>query len=437
VEPTLTAGAPTARRSRLVSAIVVSIGLHGVVAFSGLAMSVLRGMVDKPSIQIEFSPIDSKPPEVLPLGLPPKPAAPKDEPGVPVPRPRRPIAKAGVSPDAGVPPVDAAPLPEVVDAGRVAVDSGGAPGDAGAAVSLREAGPEGSRLVALLRLDRLRAPTGAPLIPLVDRLLQMLPDRRRLLQGAQIDLYHDFDSLLIATPNPMDDAVTFLAVRHHLAETRLKEGLASASAGSRPIEWRSVRDRPVGLRADPSGKNRDNRIFVLPTANLAVIAAPAYADLLLGNSKTDAGATDWQMLTAQLDAQMDAVPPDAIFVLTASNLFPESARQARPGTAPLAAFGGALVQASAVELVVRIDSVVRFAIKADFVSPAFAEDFARKLGPVRKELLGNPFVMLAGLGAVAGSLSSQVQGSSATVTLQATRAQLEAIFGLVANLTKR
>ena len=413
-------------------------GLHGAIAFSGLAISTLRGMVDKPSIQIEFAPVDSKPLEALPLGLPPKPAAPKEEPGVPVPRPRRPIAKAGTSPDGGVLSVDAAPPHEVTDAGIGVVDAGRSTGDAGAAVSLREAGPEGSRLVALLRLDRLRAPKAAPLIPLVDRLLQMLPDRRRLLQGTQIDLYHDFDSLLIATPNPMDDAVTFLAVRHHLAETRLKEGLALASASSRPIEWRSERGRPVGFRADPSaGKDRDNRIFVLPTPNLAVIAAPAYAELLLGNRKTDAGATDWQVLTAQLDAQMDAVPPDAIFVLTASNVFPESARQARPGTAPLAAFGGALVQASAVELVVRIDSVVHFAIKAEFASPAFAEDFARKLGPVRKELMGNPFVMLAGLGAVAGSLSAQVEGSTATVILQATRTQLEAVFGLVVNLTRR
>ncbi len=427
--------APSLRRGRLVLAILVSIGLHGVVAFSGLAMGVLRGMADKPSIQIEFSPIDSKPPEALPLGPPPKPAAPREEPGVPVPRPRRPIAKAGASPDAGVPPVDAAA--EVADAGAGVVDAGRPPGDAGSSVSLREAGPEGSRLVALLRLDRLRGPAAAPLIPLVDRLLQMLPDRRRLLQGAQIDLYHDFDSLLIATPNPMDDAVTFLAVRHHLAEARLKEGLALASASSRPIVWRSVRDRPVGLREDPSGKHRDNRIFVLPTVNLAVIAAPAYADLLLPNGKTDAGGTDWQALTAQLDAQMDAVPADAIFVLTTSNLFPESARQARPGTAPLAAFGGALVQATAVELVVRIDAVVRFAVKAEFASPAFAEDFARKLGPVRKELMGNPFVMLGGLSGVAGSLSAQVQGSTATLTLQATRAQLEAVFGLVANLTRR
>jgi len=65
-------------------------GLHGAIAFSGLAISTLRGMVDKPSIQIEFAPVDSKPLEALPLGLPPKPAAPKEEPGVPVPRPRRP-----------------------------------------------------------------------------------------------------------------------------------------------------------------------------------------------------------------------------------------------------------------------------------------------------------------------------------------------------------
>ena len=437
-------GAAKTRSARLVWAIVISVGVHGAIGFSGLAMGLLRGMAQRPSIQIEFSPVETKRPESLPLGPLPKATTPKEEPGVPVPRPRRPVVKKGPGGDAGVTPLDASPTEVLADAGvapAAPMDAGVAPlapvGDAGAAVSLREAGPEGSRLVALLRLDRLRAPPAAPLIPMVDRLLQLLPDRRRLLQGGDIDLYHDFDSLLIATPNPMDDAVTFLAVRHHLDEQRLKDGLLRASASSRPIEWRMVRERPVGRRADATGKSRDNRIFVLPTDRLAVIAAPAYADLLIGNGSPDAGVTDWKVLTAQLDAQMDAVPPDAIFVLTASNLFPESARQARPGQAPLAAFGSALVQANAVELVVRVDSVVRFAIKADFPSPAFAEAFAQKLAPVRKELLGNPLVMLAGLGAVAGTLSAQVEGSSATLSLHASRAQLEAIFGLVANLTRR
>ena len=34
----------------------------------------------------------------------------------------------------------------------------------------------------------------------VDRLLVQLPDRHRLIDGTGLDLYRDFDSLLIATP---------------------------------------------------------------------------------------------------------------------------------------------------------------------------------------------------------------------------------------------
>jgi hypothetical protein len=73
-------------------------------------------------------------------------------------------------------------------------------------------GPEGSRLVAILRVDRLRAgPEARPYIAAVDDLLRLLPDRRRLLDETGLDLYRDFDALLVATPNPMDDTATFLA----------------------------------------------------------------------------------------------------------------------------------------------------------------------------------------------------------------------------------
>jgi hypothetical protein len=65
----------------------------------------------------------------------------------------------------------------------------------------------------------------------VDRLLLLLPDRHRLIDGTGLDLYRDFDSLLIATPNPTDDAVTFLAARHHLMECPIQGGPQSRSQG--------------------------------------------------------------------------------------------------------------------------------------------------------------------------------------------------------------
>ena len=77
-------------------------------------------------------------------------------------------------------------------------------------------GPAGSRLTALMRLDRLRG----------DRLRRA---RRRAAdaaarparaagRGRDWTCSHDFDALLVATPNPLDPAVTFVAARHHLDE---------------------------------------------------------------------------------------------------------------------------------------------------------------------------------------------------------------------------
>ena len=90
---------------------------------------------------------------------------------------------------------------------------------------LRNYGPEGSRLTALLRLDRLRASSvGSSYLAAIDQLLVLLPDRRRLLDGTGLDLYRDFDALLIATPEPHNDKVTFLAARHRLKDATLQVG---------------------------------------------------------------------------------------------------------------------------------------------------------------------------------------------------------------------
>jgi len=173
---------------------------------------------------------------------------------------------------------------------------------------LRSNGPDGSRLIALLRLDRLRdSPDSENTIAAVDRLLVLLPDRHRLIDGTGLDLYRDFDSLLIATPNPTDDSVTFLATRHHLTDAALKVGLdRAAKAMQRPIAWKTIAGRPVGIRqqsksAVPVKLARDDRILVLPQPNLALMATPPYAALLLGrdvlappktSGSVDAGTAD-------------------------------------------------------------------------------------------------------------------------------------------------
>src|SRR3954462_15965828 len=107
-------------------------------------------------------------------------------------------------------------------------------------------GPEGSRLTVLMRLDRLR---GTDYAAPVDELLTRLPDRRDFISGTGLDLFMDFDALLVATPNPMDPSVTFVAVRHHLDDARVRAALnSSAKESAHKLTWLTQNGRPVAER---------------------------------------------------------------------------------------------------------------------------------------------------------------------------------------------
>src|SRR5262249_20245130 len=120
------------------------------------------------------------------------------------------------------------------------------------------------------------------------------------------------------TPNPADDTVTFLAVRHHLEDSELRAALdRGAEAAGHPLRWREQRGRPVAVRAAPGA---DARIIVLPQPGLAIMTPPAYATLLLDAPTPDAGTRDWRALVERIDAEDSALPEDAVFMITASNL---------------------------------------------------------------------------------------------------------------------
>jgi hypothetical protein len=82
-----------------------------------------------------------------------------------------------------------------------------------------------------LRLDRLR---GTDYAAPVDELLIRLPDRRDFVSGTGLDLFMDFDALLVATPNPLDPSVTFVAVRHHLDDAKVRAALEPGRQGIGP-----------------------------------------------------------------------------------------------------------------------------------------------------------------------------------------------------------
>src|SRR6185503_14750582 len=122
-------------------------------------------------------------------------------------------------------------------------------------------GPAGSRLTVLMRLDRLR---GTDYAAPVDELLMRLPDRRDFVSGTGLDLFMDFDALLVATPNPLDPTVTFVAVRHHLDDARVRAALNRAAKGSdHTLTWRTQDGRPVAERRarEAGAPRRDDRLI--------------------------------------------------------------------------------------------------------------------------------------------------------------------------------
>jgi hypothetical protein len=469
---------------RCLLALGVSLAVHVAVAATVVGVSAWRTFSSAPRIQVQAIAIDLV--KDLPLG----PRAAKEVEKVSRPAARARVRRAVKARDGVVVPAaaDAGVLAAQIDAalargfrdGGSPVDGGG-PIDGGAAIDggrrrpgdLRQGGPEGSRVVALLRLDRLRAsPDSVNTIAAVDRLLMLLPDRRRLIEGTGFDLYRDFDNLLIATPNPRDPAVTFLAARHHLGDVALKLGLdRGAKATGRPIRWRTVDGRPVGLRqhgknADPSSLDRDDRILVLPGTNLAIVATPAYAAQLLGRDPSagspakptsiDGGAVDsgrsapntthvpWGDIVERIDAEDAALPDDAAFMMTAINIFgpaPASpgivvppTRGAAEDTPPQVAPATRQIP-DVVTLVVGIEASY-LELVAEFGTAEGAEGFEQELPAWRQRLLTNPVVLLGGFSPLIRRTEMSRDGSTVDLRVDATVDEIQRLLNLVANLAR-
>jgi hypothetical protein len=457
---------------RTLLALAVSLLLH--VGAVGVAIGV--GLWQTASLipHVTVQPIDVQVND-LPLGapLPPQPEAnpPAKEPRTRAARkPKVHVATAdrGVvvaAPDAGAPePKSDAGLlaPKHYDGGGSGVDGGRRqPGD------LRQAGPEGSRLVALFRIDRLRASADSEnTIAAVDRLLLLLPDRRRLIEGSGLDLYRDFDSLLIATPDPTDDAVTFLAARHHVGEAAFKAALdRSAKAAKKSIAWRSVEGRPVGIRQHEGhlGLDRDDRVLVLPAPALAIIATPAYAGQLLGTDvhaqgrarAVDGGTSDadagkprprerpnWPEIVARIEAEDSAMPDDAAFLMTASNLFGKPAPElivvpptrGQSDDQPLRPVAN-VPPPQSLTLLVGVESPY-LAISADFASVADAERWERDLPAWKRRIGTNPIVLLAGFSSLVGRAEISREGSTLQTRIELSTAELQRLLSVIANLTQ-
>jgi hypothetical protein len=462
---------------RILLALTLSVAVHlGVVAIAA-GVGLWRALALVPSVKMQPIAIDVV--KDLPLGAPPdrQPVA-ADEPPVRVrkPRVRVPSVRDGVTipsaPDAGTPELKS-------DAGVMAKS---APRDGGGSIDggrrrpgdLRSNGPDGSRLIALLRLDRLRAsPDSDNTMAAVDRLLLLLPDRHRLIDGTGLDLYRDFDSLLIATPNPTDDAVTFLAARHHLMDAPFKAALnRGAKAAKKPITWRTIEGRPVGIRQQDKGGarlDRDDRILVLPIPALAIMAPPPYATLLLGrdvlaaptsDGAFDAGVADarasggeprkpagrpnWPDIAARIEGEESALPDDAAFMMTAANLFVApgnenvvvpSTRGASDDSPPQPVGGDTGPPPQSLTVVVGAETPF-IEILAEFKTTAEADRWERDLPLWKRKIVTNPAVLLTGFSSLVGRAQITRDGNTLQTRIEVSTAELQRLLNLAANLTR-
>jgi len=462
---------------RTLLAFALSLAVHVTIAASAVAITAWRGFAALPPVRLSAIAFDVK---QLPLGDSRSSEAKADNQGPPHPVHRFKAARAHVShsgvalaPDGGTSDASAQGGQGAPDAGREAGGGHRRPGD------LRAYGPEGSRLTALLRLDRLRASSArSSYAAAIDQLLVLLPDRRRLIDGTGLDLFRDFDALLIATPEPRDDRVTFLAARHHMTDTALRAALdRGAASGGHVIEWRSEEGRPVGVRRPATvapGKAGapalDDRIFVLPQPSLAVMAPPAYREQLLGTADKLAGARAalgdaggiggdradampgspdkrhtrmaWRDLVARIDAEDSALPDDAVFMITAVNLFaPSGASPVVSGTRgvveddarPPGAFGPT---PQALTLVAGIDPVPYLELVGEFASESEARAWERDFPAWKRRLLVNPVLLVAGFGPLLDRAELSREQRILFVRASATAEEMQRLLALVTNLAR-
>lgn len=316
-------------------------------------------------------------------------------------------------------------------------DEGGAP-----VSDLRQLGPEGSRFTLLLRVDRLK---GTPFAEPVDTLLMRLPDRRDLLEGTGLDLYDDFEALLISTPNPRDYKVTFLAARHHVSDTAMRAAIdRGARATGRTVAWRTEARRPWGerrARGAPAEASRDERIIVLPAPGLVVVTPPTYRALLLARKPSvpdggaaDAGTSDggaapasWTTLLRRIDAEDGLLGPTAVAMATAVDLF-----KARAG-APVAFLGTTFDVPRLITIVLGVDGDPFVEVTGEYADEDEALRWEKGWPALQHKLRGNPYVVLGGFSPIVSRATTSREGRVVKVRLTATADETVRLLRLAAS----
>ena len=476
-------------RRRLAQALALSVVAHAVLVAGGAALALWRGLPSVGLVDVQIATMSLEEIEDLPLGPPPPAVAVKD-------KARSPRARLRIKPQA--PAVTAAEGslasqedPKAPPHDPPAPPSAGTPdGDPPAAArpsDLRGYGPAGSRLTVLLRLDRLRATAYAPA---VDALLAKLPDRDDFLDGTGLDLYRDFDALLIATPNPLDKTVTLLAARHRLKDGVLRSALdRGAAATGRKLVWRMEGNRPVAEhRSLATGVPdvRDDRLIVMPVEGLVVVTPPVYRKMLLGGAPasstataataaspdagTNAGAgggessgggdggqaaatpppprADWSHLLARMDAEDGALPEKAVVMLTGTDIFKSKTAKSQaaigaethadPADGPIAApavWGMALPRV--LTLTIGANPTPYVDIVAELATERHARRWETELPVLQRKARLNPWLVLGGFTPLLDRIQVGREGVTLKIHGTATDVETRKILEMIAGMLGR
>ena len=454
---------------RFFTAVGVSLGVHAGAVLLWMGSSLWNAWPTGP-IDVELTGMRLEDLKDLPLGAP----AAGDG------RPRASEIPAPIEPATTTEPKDPDKKDEAAEAAKKRVararpavttpDGGAAPPRA---TSVSSYAPAGSRVTALMRLDRLR---DTPYAGLVDALLMHLPDRRDLLEGTGVELFRDVDALLIATPNPLDYTATLLAIRHRLTDGSVRAALErGARATEHKLTWRTERGRPFAERKarqpDAPGA-RDHRLILLAAPHLAIVTPPGYRRLLLGEapattksnvppappdagvaagsehappSPRDGGASDggdgahpddWATLIGRIDAEDSVMPADASVMLSLTDVFAAHSLREQMATAPQSGPLGILVRLplpNAVTATLGVTPSPFADIDAEFTDEATARRWEEEWPNLRHQLLSNPLIVLTGFSGLISHTTLGRDGATVHMRVEATEMETIRILQLLSS----
>ncbi len=208
---------------------------------------------------------------------------------------------------------------------------------------------------------------------------------------------------------------------------------------------------------------RDERLVVLPAPGLVVVTPPVYRSLLLAMARPrapavagrDGGADatpiavagavasagvsandgQWGALLRRIDAEDGIMPPDAVAMVSATDLFsarrPSSGGDA--GTHGVAATGtiGGMEVPKVANVSIGIDPSPFLDVVAEFADEEQARHWESAWPALHQKLKVNPYVLLTGFGALVARAELTRKGSTIHLRENATEAETLRLLQLV------